>query len=272
MNPPLFNSDDSESGSSPGLMKKYATQRKSSGETMRQAIAERAKPKELGQVAMPELPQIDMEAPAPEIAKREGTPKPQTAQTEEPSTSTDTASTDTASTDTATAGKETSAQTADISGQPVLRGLAYGPQSEGATAADMRQVKGAIGELQPGDIAVSPNLLNRYPMGSRVNIVDANGKVIRANQRVADTSWYTEGHPTTDTFEIWNGPSLGKGYHLVPASSPQASATMASGSFPNIVALGSQEGGSPLTQAQNASSALAQNMDALTGWLSAATA
>lgn len=101
------------------------------------------------------------------------------------------------------------------SGQPVLRGLAYGPNSEGATEADQRQTHGPLGHLQTGDIAVSPNLLKLYPMGSRVNVVDSGGNIVLANARVADTSWYSEGHPTTNTFEIWNGPSLGSGYYLV---------------------------------------------------------
>jgi hypothetical protein len=108
-------------------------------------------------------------------------------------------------------------QTVDASGHPVLRALAYGPNSEGATAADQRQTHGPLGVLQTGDIAVSPNLLKLYPLRSRVHVVDANGNIVLPNARVADTSWISEGHPTENTFEIWNGPSLGKGYHLVPA-------------------------------------------------------
>jgi hypothetical protein len=107
-------------------------------------------------------------------------------------------------------------QTVDASGHPVLRALAYGPNSEGATAADQRQTHGPLGQLQTGDLAVSPNLLKRYPLRSRVNVVDSNGNIVLPNARVADTSWISTGRPTTDTFEIWNGPSLGKGYHLVP--------------------------------------------------------
>jgi hypothetical protein len=108
-------------------------------------------------------------------------------------------------------------QTVDASGHPVLRALAYGPNSEGATAADMRQIKGAfVDRLQNGDLAISPNLLGLYPPLSRVNVVDSKGNIVLPNARVADTSWISEGHPTSNTFEIYNGPSLGKGYHLVP--------------------------------------------------------
>jgi hypothetical protein len=105
---------------------------------------------------------------------------------------------------------------------PSLRALAYGPQSEGATAADMRQVRGSfVSQLQRGDIAVSPNLLGRYPPLSKVNVVDSEGNVVMRDARVADTSWYSEGNPTHNTFEIYNGPSLGSGYHLVPVSATE---------------------------------------------------
>jgi hypothetical protein len=44
--------------------------------------------------------------------------------------------------------------------------------------------------LLPNDIALSPNLLGKFPMGTYVNIVDhKTGKVLYEHQKVADTSW-----------------------------------------------------------------------------------
>ena len=103
--------------------------------------------------------------------------------------------------------------------------MAYGPQSEGATAADARQTRGAfVDRLQPGDIAVSPNLLSQFPALSYVDVVDPRtGQVLHRGMRVADTSWISEGHPTTNSFEIYNGQDLGHAA-LVPSGSAGSTA------------------------------------------------
>ena len=97
---------------------------------------------------------------------------------------------------------------------PLLRGMAYGPGWDKPTKAT---TQGHFGDLQKGDIAVSPNILDKYPMGSRWDVVDANGKVVLPNARVADTSWIKPGQPTHNSFEIWGGPDVGEG-RLVPVS------------------------------------------------------
>lgn len=113
--------------------------------------------------------------------------------------------------------------------------MAYGPQSQGATAADQNQIYGAtLGgqklRLQQGDIAVSPNLLSQFPIGSYANVVDpSTGQVLRSGVRVADTSWITSGKPTTNSFELYNDQDLGHA-SLVPASDPGPSSTAPSSS------------------------------------------
>jgi hypothetical protein len=90
---------------------------------------------------------------------------------------------------------------------PIYRAMAYGPSQGEYTPATLY---GPLGKLQQGDIAVSPNLLSQFPMGTRVNAVDPNtGEVLRSNLRVADTSWYTPGNPTKNSFELWNDQDLG---------------------------------------------------------------
>jgi hypothetical protein len=97
-----------------------------------------------------------------------------------------------------------------------LRAMAYGPNSQGASAADQRQIKGMHGQLlQPGDIAISPDELGSHPYGSRWDAVDANGNVVERNLRVADTSWLSAGNPTHHTYETWNGRDHGH-LKLVP--------------------------------------------------------
>jgi hypothetical protein len=87
-----------------------------------------------------------------------------------------------------------------------LRAMAYGP-SQGEY--DHATNYGPLGHLQEGDIAVSPNLLAQFPIGSRVDVVDANGNVLRANRRVADTSWINKNQPTYNSFELWNDQDIG---------------------------------------------------------------
>jgi len=89
----------------------------------------------------------------------------------------------------------------------LYRAMAYGPSQGEYTKSTL---EGPLGKLMEGDIAVSPNLLKQFPMGSRVDIVDANGNVTHRNMRVADTSWITTGKPTHNSFEIWNGQDLGQ--------------------------------------------------------------
>ena len=100
---------------------------------------------------------------------------------------------------------------------PIYRAMSYGPNSPGATAADQRQIRGAfVDRLQPGDIAISPNLLSQFPALSRVDAIDPNtGEVLRSGLRVADTSWISSGHPTTNSFELYNDKDLGHA-NLVP--------------------------------------------------------
>jgi hypothetical protein len=96
------------------------------------------------------------------------------------------------------------------------RAMAYGPSQGEYTHATMY---GPLGKLEQGDIAVSPNLLRKFPMGTRVNAVDPKtGAILRANLRVADTSWYKPGKSTTDSFELWNDEDLGQA-DLVPVGS-----------------------------------------------------
>jgi hypothetical protein len=88
-----------------------------------------------------------------------------------------------------------------------VRALTYGPHSEGATSADLRQIYGAtIGgqkiRLSSQSAAISPNLLGQYPLGSWVDEY-ANGKLVR-HRRIEDTSWIRSGVPTYNTIENYN--------------------------------------------------------------------
>jgi hypothetical protein len=67
----------------------------------------------------------------------------------------------------------------------LYRAEAYGPSQGEYTRATLY---GPLGQLQQGDIAVSPNMLASYPLGSRWNVVDDQGNVLREGVRVADTS------------------------------------------------------------------------------------
>lgn len=98
-----------------------------------------------------------------------------------------------------------------------LRAMAYGPSEGEYTRATNY---GPLGHLQQGDIAVSPNLLKLFPLGSYVNVVDEKGNVLRAARRVADTSWINADQPTHNSFELWNDKDLGHA-RLVPASEPE---------------------------------------------------
>jgi hypothetical protein len=57
--------------------------------------------------------------------------------------------------------------------------------------------------LQPGDVAISPNMASQYPFGSTIYFNDANGNP--TSGRVADTSYYSPGNPTSNTIELFGG-------------------------------------------------------------------
>jgi hypothetical protein len=112
------------------------------------------------------------------------------------------------------------AQEGDESNAPfpgALRAMAYGPSQGEYTRATNY---GPLGHLQQGDIAVSPNLLRNFPLGSYVDVVDDKGNVLRAARRVADTSWINADQPTHNSFELWNDKDLGHA-RLVPATEPE---------------------------------------------------
>jgi hypothetical protein len=100
--------------------------------------------------------------------------------------------------------------------QPLLRGMAYGP-SQGEYSRD--QLNGPLGPLQQGDLALSPNQQKRYPLGSNVDAYGENGQLIAANQRIADNSFISPHHPTTNVAEFWNGQDQGH-VRLVPSVFP----------------------------------------------------
>jgi hypothetical protein len=88
------------------------------------------------------------------------------------------------------------------------RAMAYGAGVDKLTWATTH---GRFGELHRGDMAISPNLLKKYPMGSHVDVIDSKtGAVLRSNVRVADTSWITSGRPTYNSFELWGDKDLGR--------------------------------------------------------------
>lgn len=108
------------------------------------------------------------------------------------------------------------ASTADSGGfkSGLLRAMAYGP-SQGEFSHDT--LNGPLGALKQGDLALSPDQLGQFPLGSYVNVVGADGKTILQRQRIADYSYYSPGKPTSSSFEVWNGQDLGHA-HLVAAS------------------------------------------------------
>lgn len=104
-------------------------------------------------------------------------------------------------------GGGSSAQGSPGRGGPI-RAECYGPNSEGATAADMRQIRGSQGQLlQPGDYAVSSDLAAGHQVGEMFTFTDAAGHTITG--RYADVSMRSPGNPNTRTIEQWNGRDLG---------------------------------------------------------------
>lgn len=97
-----------------------------------------------------------------------------------------------------------SASLADIEtdvGHPV-RVMAYGPVVGEHHHDAMYGPDGKA--LQPFDVAVSPNLLEKYPLGSWI-------KVAGKDRRVADVSYFSPGRPTHDTVEIRDAGDQGYG-------------------------------------------------------------
>lgn len=97
----------------------------------------------------------------------------------------------------------------------LVRAMAYGP-SQGEYGHD--QMFGPLGQLQPGDVALSPNLQKRYPLGSSILVHPENGTPFLA--RVADSSYFGPGKPTRNTIEFWNGQDLG--HVRIGAATPSA--------------------------------------------------
>jgi len=85
-----------------------------------------------------------------------------------------------------------------------VRAMAYGP-SQGEYYHDA--MYGPLGALQPGDVALSPDLQKKYPLGSNIFITPKDGDPFIG--RVADHSYYSPGNPTSNTIEMWNGQDLG---------------------------------------------------------------
>jgi hypothetical protein len=106
----------------------------------------------------------------------------------------------------------------DGGGTGLYRAMAYGP-SQGEYTHDT--LNGPLGKLQQGDLAIAPNLLSKYPLGSFVNVVDKDGNVVRSNMRVADYSYVSPNNPNSNAFELWNDQDLGHA-SLVAAGTPAA--------------------------------------------------
>lgn len=232
-NPPLFEApDDTTEEDVTAPAKNRLSTLKQSGQALSQQIASgMQQPAKRQGGAVPQTPEMQELPPLTMPQQQQQQKKQPTVKRAQPATVGD----ETDSSAAVTTGPATAPITggvADISSLPKLRGLAYGPNSEGATKADQSQTHGALGELQPGDLAISPNQLSRYPLGSHVNVVDSKGNIVLSNQRIADTSWIGPGKPTTDTFEVWNGKSYGSGYYLQPISAPTGASASGSVSAP----------------------------------------
>jgi hypothetical protein len=98
--------------------------------------------------------------------------------------------------------------------------LSYGP-----VVGEPHQRIGAYDNvLTPRDIAVSPNMLDRYPLGSMVTATDARG-VPLGTYRVGDTSYYSPGRPTSNTVEFRDADRSGNVFlNLADAPAVQVSA------------------------------------------------
>lgn len=130
-------------------------------------------------------------------------------------------------------------------GSNLFRAMAYGPSQNEYTHDTLN---GPLGKLQQGDIAVSPNMLGKYPLGSYVNVVDKDGNVLRSNMRVADYSYTDPQHPNSNTFELWNDQDLGNA-GLVSVGAPSSNAqtpVQPRGQTPTVQTPTQDNGGSSL--------------------------
>lgn len=68
---------------------------------------------------------------------------------------------------------------------------------------------GPLGQMKTGDIALSEDKMVQLfgsisnALGKFVDIVDQNGNILLAHQRVWDTSFKSPGNPNVNTFEVW---------------------------------------------------------------------
>jgi hypothetical protein len=98
-------------------------------------------------------------------------------------------------------------------------------------------VDGKPVKMDTSDIAMSPNLLEKYglKLGDYVDVLGPDGKVLYSHQRIADKSYISEGKPTTDSIELWGRPEPKGGYTTIRPSgsgSAVASTTNAPGASP----------------------------------------
>jgi hypothetical protein len=122
-----------------------------------------------------------------------------------------------------------------------VRAMAYGPSQNEYTHDTLY---GPLGRLQPGDVAISPNLQKKYPIGSSIYVTPKTGNPFVA--RVADHSYFHPGEPTKDTIEVWNGQDLGHA-HITSAPAGarpqiQGSALLGYGLGPEAGAAGASLG------------------------------
>jgi hypothetical protein len=80
-----------------------------------------------------------------------------------------------------------------------------------ATAFGALQVGGKAVRLGLGDIAMSVALMKQMglKLGDYVDILDKNGNVLYAHQRIADTSWYNNPVRDTHGIELWGRKDIG---------------------------------------------------------------
>jgi hypothetical protein len=92
--------------------------------------------------------------------------------------------------------------------------LAYGPIVGERKRAQM--IGAYDNPLTSRDIAVSPPMLEQYPLGSWVTAHDAKGNPI-GDYRVGDTSYYTKDKPTSNTVEFRDADRSGQKVFLIPS-------------------------------------------------------
>jgi hypothetical protein len=99
---------------------------------------------------------------------------------------------------------------------PILQLQDYGP-IDNEYSHD--QLFGPLGHLKDGYVALSPDHLKTYPLGSGpYNLVSKDGIVLATGLGVADKSYISPGNPNHDTLELWNRKAPADEGHLVPAA------------------------------------------------------